>query len=184
MGPVAAPFPARLHRRDAPGLQMERRPRDLLVVPPGLMVGGGRPHARCRALVLQVPYQVGQRSTPRGFGLPPCPVGWACCVAGWSTPPLGFPAGCGVSVRCGDPPIFSVAATVGSSHRGWVGGAGGVAASPVGTPPLGRGLLTRAAARAGFPGLRTAGRQPGRWCVPGLGPGRGWGPGDREMTVL
>ena len=43
-------------------------------------------------------------------------------------------------------------------------------------PPLGRGLRTRAAALAGFPGLRIAGRQPGRWCVPGLG-GSGLGAG-------
>ena len=51
-------------------------------------------------------------------------------------------------------------------------------------PPLGCGLPTRVAARAGFPGLRMEGRQPGRWCVPGrdLGPGRGLG--DGEMTAL
>ena len=51
-------------------------------------------------------------------------------------------------------------------------------------PPLGRGLPTRVAARAGFPGLPTAKRQQGWWSVPGLSPGAGWQPGDREMTVL
>ena len=59
------------------------------------------------------------------------PGGSACCIAGWSPPPLGCPAGGGVSVRCGGPPISSVASTVGSSRSGCAGGAGGVAASPV-----------------------------------------------------
>ena len=74
-GPVAAPPPARLRRRDVLGLPMGLRPRDLRVVPHGLMVGGGRPHAWCLALVLQVPYQVGHRSMPRRFRVRPCEVG-------------------------------------------------------------------------------------------------------------
>ena len=69
---------------------------------------------------------------------PAMPGGLACCTVGWSTPPLGFPlwggpaAGGGISVRCGGPPICSVASLVGSSHCGWAGGAGCGAASPVG----------------------------------------------------
>ena len=55
---------------------------------------------------------------------------------------------------------------------------------PLVAPPLWRGLPTRVAAPVGFPGLRTAGLQPGRGCVPGLDLGPGWGPGDREMMVL
>ena len=39
VGPVAAPLPAPLHRRDAPGPPRGRRRRDLQVVPHGLMVG-------------------------------------------------------------------------------------------------------------------------------------------------
>ena len=51
---------------------------------------------------------------------------------------------------------------------------------------LGCGLPTRASVRAGFPGRRTAGCQPGRWRVPGpgLGSGPGRGPGDCEMMFL
>ena len=63
---------------------MGRRPRALWVALPGLMVGGGRPHTRCPQLVLQVPYQVGQRSMPRCFRVPPCSVGrHAVLLAGW-----------------------------------------------------------------------------------------------------
>ena len=53
-------------------------------------------------------------------------------------------------------------------------------------PSPGCGLPTRASIRAGFPGQRTAGCQPGRWGVagPGLGSGPGWGPGDCEMIFL
>ena len=53
-------------------------------------------------------------------------------------------------------------------------------------PPPGCGLATRALARAGLPGRRTAGSQPGRWHVsgPDLGPGPGWGPGNCGMVFL
>ena len=157
---VAARLLARLRRRDASGSPRVRRPRDLRVVPHGLMVGGARPHARRPALVIQVPHRVGQRSMPRRFRLPPCPVGRHCCIAGWSIPPLGFPAGGGVSVRCGGPPISSVGFTVGFSRCGWAGGAGSVAAS----------LIGRAASRA--------------WpSDTGGGPGRLPGPADRRATA-
>ena len=109
--------------------------------------------------------------------------GSACCITGRFAPPLGSPPGVGVAVRCGGPRI-SFAPIVGSLRCGWVGGAGGAASRPPVALPLGRGLLTRAAARVGLPGLRTAGRQPGRWCMPGLGRGPGQGPGDRERTAL
>ena len=72
---MAASPPARFRRRDAPGSHRGRPPRDLRRVPHGLMVGGGRPHARCPVLVPQVPYQVGQRSIPCRFRVPPCSVG-------------------------------------------------------------------------------------------------------------
>ena len=80
-------------------------------------------------------------------------------VERWSTPSLGFPAGGGVSVRCGGPPICS-ASTMGSSRAGWVGGGGGVAASFAG----------RAASRAWPSDI-------------GGGPGRLPGPADRRVSA-
>ena len=182
-GPVAAPPPARLRRRDALGSPRGQRPRHLRVALHGLMVGGGRPHTRRPALVLQVPYQVGQRSMPRRFRVPPCLVGrHAALLAGplpRQVPPLvlvllsvvGVPA---FPLRPPWAPRVAVGLVVRAArlHR------------PPVAPPLRRGIPTRAAARVGFPGLRTAGRQQGRWCLPGLGRGPGGGPGDREMTVL
>ena len=184
VGPVAALPPARLRRRDAQGWQRGRRPRDLRVVSHWLMVRGGRPHALRPALVLQVPFQVGQRSMPRRFRFPPCPVDQHAVL-------LVGPLPCYVSLlvvvflsAVGAPafppwrPPWSPRVVAGLAVRGaWL-------RRPSVAPPLGRGLPTRAAARAGFSGLRTAGRQPGRWCVPGLGWDPGWGAGDREMTVL
>ena len=72
---MAASAPLRLRECDVPGSRRWRRLRDLRVARHGLMVGGGRPHARCPALVLQVLYQVGQRLMPRRFRVPPCQVG-------------------------------------------------------------------------------------------------------------
>ena len=118
------------------------------------------------------------------------PGGSACCIADWCSPPVEFsiwggPApGVVFLSAAGVPPFplwlppWAPRVVAGLAVRApWLGRLS-VA------PPLGRGLPTRAAARASFPGLRAAARQPGRWCVPGLGSGQGWGPGDREMTVL
>ena len=129
---------------------------------------------------------------PRRFRLPPCPVGrHAVLLAGH--PPASF-----FRLRVGPPLVVAFLSAVGVPpfplwRPPWaprvVAGLAVRAAwlrRPSVSPPLGRGLLTRAAARAGFPGLRTVGFQPGRWCVPGpgLGPGQGWRPGDWEMMVL
>ena len=65
-----APPPACLRRRGVLGSPGGRHPPDLW-----LMLGGGRPHTRCSALVLQVLCQAGQRSTPRRLRESLCPVG-------------------------------------------------------------------------------------------------------------
>ena len=117
----------------------------------------------------------------------PCaamPGGSACCIAGWSTPLLVFLLEVVFLSAVGVPPFplwrppwaHRVVAEP-AMRAAWL-------RRPSVAPPLGRDLLTRAAARAGSPGLWTAGCQPGRWCVSGLAPGPGWGPGDRETTVL
>ena len=111
-------------------------PRDPRVAPPGRLVGRGRWHARRPASVPEVPYQVGQacRHVRRAIGPR------AGALVFWlARPPLGISArggpragrsaaGSGASVRCGGPPVSSVAVIVGSSHGGWAGAAGGVAA--------------------------------------------------------
>ena len=127
----------------------------------------------------------------------PCvamPGGSACCIAGWSTPPLGSPTGGGVAVRCGGP-CMSSAPTVGSSRCGWIGAAGGVAAlsagcaasqaSPSdtdGSPGRFSGSADRGASawtvvRAGSgPGSRSEDGRPGDDCSVGLTAGlAGWG---------
>ena len=147
------------------------------------MVGGGRPHTRCPALVLQVPCQAGQRSTPRCFCVPLCPVGRHALLPAGPLPrqvaplPLALLSIVGVPAFPPRPP-WAVRVAVGLAvqaarlHRSSV------------ALPLGRGLPTRAAARVGFPGPRVAGGPPGRRCMLGLGRGLGRGLGDREMTVL
>ena len=72
---MAASPPVRLRWCDAPGSPEGQRLRALRVLPHGLMVGGGRPLAPCWALVLQDPYQVGQRLMPRRCRVPLRPVG-------------------------------------------------------------------------------------------------------------
>ena len=179
LGPVAAPPPARLCPRDALGSPGGRRPRNLWVALPGLMVGGGGPHTRCPALVLQVACQVGQRSIPCHFRVPPCLVGrHAVLLAG------PFPCQVSPLVRVllsvvGVPaflprPLGAPRVAVGLAVQ-----TEGLHRSPVALP-LGSGLRTRAVTRVGFPGPRAAGRPPGRWCVPGPGRGPGRGPGDRR----
>ena len=180
---MAAPPPARLRRREALGSPAGQRLRDLWVVLPGLMGGGGRPHTRCPALVFQVPCQVGQRSMPRRFRVPPYSVGWhAVLLAGplpRQDPPLVFALLSVVGVPAFPPrPPWAPRVAVGLAVQ-----AARLYRSPVALP-LGRGLPTRAATRVGFPGLWAAGRPPGRWCLPRPGRGPGRGPGDGEMTVL
>ena len=148
-----------------------------------MMVGGGRPHTLCPALVPQVPCQAGQRSTPRRFRVPLCPVGrHAVLPAGplpRQVPPLVLALLSVVGVPAFPPrPPWAPRVAVGLAVQ-----AARLYRSSVALP-LGRGLPTRAAARVGFPGPRAAGRPPGRLCVPDPGRGPGRGLGNREMTVL
>ena len=119
----------------------------------------------------------------------PCaamPGGSACCIAGWSTPALGSPTGGGVVVRCGGL-CMSSAPTVGSSRCGWVGGASTWLHRPPVTPALGRGLLTRAAARVALPGSADREASAGMVVRAGSGPGSGSGagrPGDDGFVGL
>ena len=184
---MAVPPPACLRRRDVLGLPGGRRPRDLW-----LTVGGGRPHTRCPALVLQVPCQAGQGSTPRRLCVPLCPVGQHAVL----------PACVRLAVRCGGPRTSS-APTVGSPRCGWIGSAGDsaslfvVCVAPLvwlsatggslgrlpGSP--GRGAPAGAVVRAGSgqgsgPGAgrpgddgsagRAVGPVGGAWCCWGAGP--------------
>ena len=121
---------------------------------------------------------------PRRFRVPPCSAGRHAVMLAFPLPRYRFtplvvvlPSLVGVLAFPPRPPW---------AHRVAVGLAVRAARlhRPPVAPPLRRGLLTRALARVGFPGLRTAARQLGRWCVPGLGRGPGLGPRDREMTAL
>ena len=112
--------------------------------------------------------------------------GWsAWCIAGWPTPPLSFPvwggpaAGGGSSVRCGGHPISSVASTVGSSRCGWAGGAGGVAASPIGRAASRAWPSDTGSGPGGLPGPADHGVSAGTVVCAGSGsgPGPGLGPG-------
>ena len=135
--PVVAPPPARLSRRDAPGSLRGRCPRDPRVASHGRMVGGGWPRARLRHWFFRLRSRL---ASGRCLAASVCPMpsGPARWFTGLSAPPPGFPvwgrsvAGGDASVCCGGLPIVSVTPTVGSSRCGWAGGAGGVAASPVG----------------------------------------------------
>ena len=106
--------------------------------------------------------------------MPGGPARW---FSGWSAPPPGFPvsgrsvAGGGASVHCGGPPIVSVAPTVGSSRWGWAGGAGGVAASPVGRAVSRVWLFDTGVAPGWFPGLADRGVSAGTLACAGSGSG-------------
>ena len=168
--------PACSCRRDVLGSPGRRRPCNLW-----LMVGGGRP--RCPALVLQVPRQAGQRSTPHRLHVPLCPLGRHSALLAGPLPcqvpllVLALVSVAGAPTFLPRPP-WAPSAAVGLAvqaarlHRSSV------------ALPLGRGPLPRAAARVGFPGPRAVGCPPGLWCVPGPGQGPGRGLGDWEMTAL
>ena len=105
------------------------------------------------------------------------PGGSACCTAGWSTPLLSSPADGGVSVRCGGPPISSVACTVGSSRCGWAGGARVVASSPVGLAASRVWPSDTGGSTGRLPGPADRGASAGTVVCAGSGLGSGLGAG-------
>ena len=100
----------------------------------------------------------------------------ACCIAGWSAPPPGYPTGVGVAVRCGGPRISSPP-TVGSSRCGWVGAAGGAASSSAGCAPSRAWPSDPGGGPGWLPGPAGCGVSAGTVVRAGSGPGSGLGAG-------
>ena len=184
VGPVAAPPLARLHRRDAPDSPRGRCPRDLRGVLHGLIVDGAGLMPVLRHWFFRFRTWL---ASSRCLATSVCRhARWVSMLYCWLVhsparlPLLVVVLLSAVAVPPLSPwlPPWAPRVMAGLAVRAaWL-------RRPSVAPPLERGLPTRAAVRAGFPGLRTAGRQAGRWCVPGLGSGPGSGPGDQEMTVL